>query len=232
MKPASHYLFLMILAPLLLTSFTNDIRVIAHPDSYRERHSAFAPYPSTPTLHTPNFTIDVKKSKVNWTGYYLFEFGEHRGTIEIIKGNLQTADNEVTGGSFELDMKSIRDVDMPKDDGGKDLETHLMSKDFFDVDNFPTAQFQITKTEKIKEARPGQPNVDVFGDLTIKGVKNGIKFPALVTINENGVTAKARFKFDRTKWEIKYNSGKFFADAGDGAISDAIAIEIDLLTSK
>ena len=179
-----------------------------------------------------SFHVDLKKSKLRWTGYYLFEFGEHNGTVDLASGDIQVENQMITTGRFIIDMTSIKDLDMAQDNGGKDLQQHLLNKDFFDVDQFPTAQLQIVKTEKIKDASSGGPNYDVFGELTIKGVRNPIKFPALITITENSVEAKARFKFDRTKWDIKYNSGKFFADAGDGAISDAIAIDIELYASK
>ena len=45
---------------------------------------------------------------------------------------------------------------MPEDDGGKDLVAHLMSEDFFAVDKFPFARFEITKTERIKNAKQGR----------------------------------------------------------------------------
>ena len=128
-------------------------------------------------------------------------------------------------------MKSIKNIDIP-DGGNKDLENHLMSDDFFSVDKFPTAHFEISKTEKIIDPQPGGPNYDVTGDLTIKGVKNSLTFPALIKLSEDGLEAKAKFKMDRTKWNVRYNSGKFFADVGDGAISDAIGLEIHLFTSK
>ena len=178
------------------------------------------------------YKVDVARSKMNWTGYYLFNFGEHNGSIQLSKGEIQADGESIVGGYFDIDMTSIRNLDMPASDGGKDLEQHLKSNDFFDTDKFPTARFEITKTERIKDAHPDGPNYDVTGDLTIKGTKNTLLFPATITYNENGIQAKAKFKFDRTKWNVQYNSGKFFSDVGDGAISDAIAISLDLVGLK
>ena len=209
MKTSPIYcLFYLLIAGLLLTNF-----------SYKGVTSI--PY-----------RVDVKQSKMLWTGYYLFSFGEHHGRIELSKGEIQIDSQQIIGGYFDIDMKSIKDLDMPEADGGKDLENHLMSEDFFAVDKFPAARFEITKTEKIKDATPGNPNYDITGDLFIKGVKNSLTFPAFITFKENSIEARAKFKFDRTKWNIHYNSGKFFSDVGDGAISDAIAIEIELVASK
>ena len=175
------------------------------------------------------YKVDIAQSKMLWTGYYLFNFGEHNGSIKISKGEIHADNSSITSGYFDIDMTSIKDLDMPSADGGKDLEEHLKSNDFFAADKFPTARFEITKSEKIKDARAGGPNYDITGDLTIKGTKNTLSFPATITFIQNGIQTRAKFKFDRTKWNIQYNSGKIFSDVGDGAISDAIAIELDLV---
>ena len=178
------------------------------------------------------YTVTANESSMRWTGYYLFSFGEHTGTIGITKGQLVFTADQLTGGGFEIDMHSMQDTDMKADDGGNDLTNHLKSADFFSVDEFPTAYFEITKTEKIKDAQPNQPNYDVTGILTLKGVKNTLAFPILISVQENNLTASAKFKFDRTKWNVKYNSGKFFSEIGDGAISDAIGVELNVKAIK
>ena len=178
------------------------------------------------------YKVDVDRSVLKWIGYYVFSFSEHNGTINVSGGEITLDDQQIISGYFDIDMKTIKDLDMSADDGAKDLENHLMSDDFFSVNNFPTARFEITKTEKIKDAVAGGANYDVTGDLTLKGLKNSLTFPALINFNENGIEAKAKFKFDRTRWNVRYNSGKFFFDVGDGAISDAIGMEIHLFTSK
>ena len=176
------------------------------------------------------YNVNIEKSTLRWTGYYLFSFGEHYGTISLSGGEIKIANQEIVSGFFDIDMKSIRNLDVP-DGGNKDLENHLMSDDFFSVDKFPTAHFEITKMETIKDPQQGGPNYDITGELTIKDVKNSLTFPAIIKISDAGAEATAKFKFDRTKWNVRYNSGKFFSDVGDGAISDAIGMEIHLVTS-
>lgn len=178
------------------------------------------------------YSVDSRESTMRWTGYYLFSFGEHTGTIQISKGQLTTSNGSINGGSFEIDMTTLNDTDMKPDDGGNDLTNHLKSDDFFAVDKFPTSEFVITKAERIKDARPNEPNYDISGILTLKGVKNTLTFPAMISMENNVITAIAKFKFDRTKWNVKYNSGKFFNEIGDGAISDAIGIELKLKASQ
>ena len=178
------------------------------------------------------YKVDVQKSSMRWAGYYLFSFGEHNGTINLKKGELVMTNNQLTGGSFEIDMNSIKNLDMAADDGGNDLVNHLKSDDFFATEKFPTALFEITKVDPIRDAKADQPNVDITGTLTLKGVKNTLKFPAEVRQSGSTLTAKARFKFDRTKWNVQYSSGKIFSDVGDSAISDAIGIELSIQATK
>jgi polyisoprenoid-binding protein YceI len=183
------------------------------------------------TVFAQQYTIDATKSTVRWYGYYLFNFGEHFGSIAIKEGMATTANGAIASGKVTLDMTTINTLDMPADDGGNSLSDHLKSADFFDVAQFPEAQFEIIKVTPIKDASQEGPNVEVTGDLTIKGVKNTLTFPAIVQNNDR-LTIKAKFKFDRTKWNVRYNSGKYFSEAGDGAISDAIGIEMNITATK
>jgi polyisoprenoid-binding protein YceI len=173
------------------------------------------------------YIVNTQQSNVAWTGYYAFNFNEHTGTIRLMKGELEVVDNHMTGGFFELDMNSIEDVDMRGESSAKDLEEHLKSDDFFSVANFPTARFTITKTKELQDGA-NFPNYEITGTLTLKGVTNTLTFPATVALKDGQLQATAKLKFDRTRWNVHYNSGKIFASIGDGAISDAIALEIHL----
>jgi polyisoprenoid-binding protein YceI len=173
------------------------------------------------------YHIDQSKSKLNWTGYYLFSFGEHFGSIDIQEGSLTTKDGQLTGGKVTINMKSIDTLDKGFE-GKDDLAEHLKGSDFFDSEKYTTSVLEITGTKPIADAQPNQPNVDITGMLTLKGIRQAITFPAEVNIQDKQLIAKARFKIDRTKWDVKYNSGKYFSDIGDGAISDAIGLSFDI----
>jgi polyisoprenoid-binding protein YceI len=177
------------------------------------------------------YVVDVSESTVQWTGYYVFSFGSHYGSVNLSAGDLYVSGDEITNGSFEIDMTSILDLDM-EDEGAQSLVDHLKSDDFFSVDQFPSARFEIRKVEAIEEATPDGPNFEITGDLTIKDVHHPVTFPATISIEGQMLKASARFKFDRTKWDIRYNSGRFFDDIGDGAISDGIGLELEITAHK
>lgn len=174
--------------------------------------------------------VNTQQSTVSWTGYYAFNFNEHSGTIRLTKGEIEVADNRITGGFFELDMNSIEDVDMRGEGSAKDLENHLKSDDFFSVAQYPSARFTITKTKELKDG-PNFPNYEITGTLTLKGITNTLTFPATVVLKDGQLQATAKLKFDRTRWNVRYNSGKIFSSIGDGAISDAIGLEIHLIAN-
>jgi polyisoprenoid-binding protein YceI len=183
------------------------------------------------TGNETTYAIDKSKSKLNWTGYYMFSFGEHFGSIDIRDGILTAKDGQLVGGKVTIDMNTIDALDEGFE-GKDDLAEHLKGADFFEAEKYPTSLLEIIGVMPIKDAPPNQPNVDVTGMLTMKGIRQEIKFPASVSIHEKQITAKAKFKFDRTKWNVKYNSGKYFSDIGDGAISDAIGISFEISATQ
>ncbi len=94
------------------------------------------------------FQLSPTESRVTWEGKDFAGAGKHVGTIQLTMGFLQVSENQVKG-DFEMDMKSIHDTDIKDERGRKDLEEHLRSEDFFAVDQFPKAFFNITKIEPV-----------------------------------------------------------------------------------
>ena len=69
-----------------------------------------------------------------------------------------------------------------------------------------------------------------LGELTIKNIIHPISFNGNVTKKSNKYHSKILLSFDRTLWDIKYGSGKFFEELGDKAILDQIELIINLET--
>ena len=161
--------------------------------------------------------VDVVNSKVIWKAYKVT--GQHEGTIQLQGGNLNFDDkNQLTGGTFTMDMSTIAVTDLQDESKGK-LENHLKSEDFFGVKKHTTSTFTITKVE----GKNGK--YTVTGDLVIKD----ISFPNTFTmvVNDNN-TAMANLKIDRSKYEIKYGSTSFFDGLKDKAIYDEFDLNVNL----
>lgn len=178
-----------------------------------------------------NYTIDAAASKVEWTAKKVT--GQHNGTVALKSGELKAEGAVVTAGKFTMDMNSIVVLDIPANDeyNGK-LVGHLKSPDFFSVETSPESTFEIVSVEAIAGAAAGAPNYTVKGNLTIKGIAKAITFPATISVSGDQLTANAEFDIDRTEWDIKYGSGKFFQDLGDKMINDAFTVKFALAAKK
>ena len=147
--------------------------------------------------------------------------GQHFGTVKLQNGQLDyDANNKVVWGSFTIDMNSIT-VDDIQWEMQAGLLKHIQSDDFFSVETNPTATFVITS---VKEISP--TSLEVTGDLTIKWIRNPTTFVA--TVDETGNSFSAPIVIDRTLWDIKFRSLKFFSDVADKAIEDTITFDVTL----
>jgi polyisoprenoid-binding protein YceI len=181
---------------------------------------------SVTTVAAVAYTVDVANSTLAWTGSEGFAFNldhAHNGLINITKGNLQAADNSING-SFEIDIKSLKVLDIKKEASNKKLTTHLLSVDFFEADKFPTANFEIVSTTPTVA-----DSVSVTGNLTLKGVTKSIVFPANITKSDSSISATAKFYINRKDWGMHYRTEDSF---GDEIIRPEILIEFNILAKK
>ncbi len=177
-------------------------------------------------------TVDTVASKVNWKAFHKGGFAPRWGTLSVSTGELSVADNQLTSGEFLIDMKSIK-VDpasvTEKDKKYTDLEGHLKSADFFNVEKFPTADFKITKVEDLAAGAQNAvegANKTVSGNLTLLGKTMNVTFPAKVDIVEKSATLKAQFTVNRADWGIKFGTDE--TDPAEWMISKDIEIGIDV----
>lgn len=173
-------------------------------------------------------TVNTETSVLNWKGEK--PTGSHNGTVNLKSGTLKIADGKPQAGKFVFDMSSITVDDIEDAEDNAKLTGHLKSTDFFSVDSFPTASFEITE---IKQIEAENASHKVSGNLTVKGITKNISFNSNITVNEEGFTAKAEpFKIDRTEWKVNYNSGKFFDNLKDRLIKDDIILSFDVQGKK
>ena len=131
--------------------------------------------------------------------------------------------NDEISGEFDIDMTTIKCTDIEDEADNADLVGHLKADDFFGVEEFNTANFVITSSEKGER----EGSYMIKGDLTIKGQTNPIQFPASIVAGEDGTTVSAAFAFDRTQFGIEYGSKSLMDAAAGKFIYDEIEIAID-----
>jgi polyisoprenoid-binding protein YceI len=171
------------------------------------------------------YVAEVDSSTVKWKGFAPTK--SHNGTIKISEGYLALNEGKLSGGNFVIDMKSIVNKDLDSPEWNEKLVNHLYSADFFDVENNPYSVFAITGVDE-KDGK-----IMVKGNLTVKNIKKNIEFPASVVMNGEEVILKSEpFTIDRTEWDVKYNSGKFFENLKDKLINDEIEFVIEVNAKK
>jgi polyisoprenoid-binding protein YceI len=172
--------------------------------------------------------VDPAKSTVKWHAEKVT--GKHDGTVKVAGGTITTDGTNITGGTVEVDMNSIDDVDMQGEYHDK-LVGHLKSDDFFGVAAFPKATLTIKKVVAIADKK-GAENFNVTADLTIKGITKEITFPAILVVSKTEVVANADININRTNYGIKYGSKSFIEGIGDKAINDDFNIKVRVVASK
>lgn len=175
---------------------------------------------------TMTYRPDLEKSTVGWHAKKVT--GEHMGNVKIKSGSIVVDHHAPSKGEFVIDMNSITCSDLKDAGYNAKLVGHLKSDDFFSVSKFPEATLKIKSFTPIAGAKPGDANYTVKGDITIKGITKEISFPAQMNVTDRMITAKADIKIDRTDFDVRYRSGKFFSDIGDKMIYDDFTMSIDL----
>lgn len=149
------------------------------------------------TTFGDTLALDLQASKVLWKGTKMRGLGKHEGEINLKAGFLLTQMGQLSGGQFVADMTSINVTDIPEDEPvpHRRLNNHLKIAEFFDVENYPHAQFTITQIQWLSP-----DSIQVTGNLTIKDITNVITFNARPEKN----TFSTRFPIDRFRWNIAY----------------------------
>ena len=179
----------------------------------------------TPLRAAPQkYQLLPKKSKIQWEGKKVT--GSHNGTIRIAKGFLLRKGKSIQG-NIVIDMASIKCRDIKDKKYNQKLVQHLKSEDFFHVKKYKRATLKILKFKKKKG------NIhELIGKFTIRGVSQKVKFPAKFKFSKNQLRASGKIKLDRTKFNIKYKSGKFYKSLGDKLIYDDFIIRFSILATS
>jgi polyisoprenoid-binding protein YceI len=149
-------------------------------------------------------------SQVNFVGSKVT--GSHQGGFKTFTGHFTIKDDAPVGNDHKavIDMASIFADD-------EKLTGHLKSPDFFDIEKFPQATFDVTGFKKDSETA-----YIVSGNFTLHGQTKNISFPA--TVNQSGDAVRIDAKFDINRKDF----GIVYAGKADDLIRDEVVIELKL----
>ncbi len=201
----------------------------------------------TATAEAAEMNVNTAESEVRWVGTK--PTGRHNGTFQLSEGVLKVEEDNVVGGKFTIDLNSLKVLDIEDEENNAKLAGHLKSEDFFNVEENPTATFEIITVEPytaeeapeqasaeqtegeeaVSEFKLENPSHSITGNLTMNGETKSIKFPALVEVSDNGVNAKAEFNINRKDWNMSYGADK---SLGDKFIRPTVHIGLDVIAAK
>ena len=169
--------------------------------------------------------VNLETSVLNWKGSK--PTGDHNGTVSLKSGGILIEDGKLKAGEFVVDMNTITNIDMKGSKGATNIEGHLKSPDFFEVEKYPTSKFVITNVVE-KEGK-----LEVTGNLSIKDVTKSITIPATVEKVDGMYKFKSEnFNIDRADFNVKYKSKKFFDNLKDKFVNDLVEMSFEVKTIK
>lgn len=175
-------------------------------------------------MATKEFKIESAKSRIDWIGKKVT--GAHNGTIEVKEGSFLLDDGKVVEGKVIIDMSSIIILDVTDPATNTQFAGHLASDDFFSIEKYPTAAFEIVSVNQVSGNQ-----YHFEGNLTIKGITHAAAFDANVETSDSNLSLIGKLVVDRTKYGIKFRSGNFFKDLGDTLIYNDFELDVNVIAN-
>jgi len=166
---------------------------------------------------------DAAATAIVWHGHKIVG-ASHTGNIDLKSGWITLKGKTVTGGEFLVDMNTIKDTDLKDEKMSARLVGHLKSEDFFGVEKYPFSKLVITGSSKTSDGK-----ILFRGNLTIKEATHPVEFTATESKDGENLIFTADINFDRSLYDVRFGSGKFFSNLGDNAIVDEINLNVKLV---
>jgi polyisoprenoid-binding protein YceI len=141
---------------------------------------------------------ELKKYPINYNKSYIEFSTKHVGNEFSGKFNKFNAEINFDFTNVENSNIYIKFQLKSATTGDQMRDKTLPTKDWFDAENFPNAEFTSSKITKDGDL------YQIDGNLKIKNTTKNISFKANINKNKNLVQAKGEFKIDR----LKFNIGK------------------------
>ncbi len=180
--------------------------------------AAFAVTPVSPaTTLAPRFSVDPVHSSLVFKVRYAGVTDVH-GRFNEFSGFFSVDGKDPESAHFDITVKAES-----VDTGNSRRDGHLKSPDFFSAKQFPEMTF---KSTSVKAVRKGdQPELEVTGDLTLRGVTKKVT----AKVRHGGVVADpragTRAGFDGT---LTISRKEFGVSYGEGVLGDEVTITMGL----
>ena len=165
---------------------------------------------TTPSRET--LQVDLDRSRI--TFFVSKATAGHEAKFERFKAELVATDGKPSALSIDIDVGSLQ-TDQST------LTKHLLSADFFHVDEHPRATFRSRTLSPVD--RPDEfATHRVAGQLQIKGVTKAIAFPAKVRMDDGTFVGEATMQIKAKDFAIDYPG------MAEELVDDTVELEVTL----
>lgn len=165
------------------------------------------------------YELDKTTSTLGWKGGKNASYF-HTGVVNFSEGSLEMNKGNVAGGTFTIDLSSIKVTDAGLPDGKKDyLAGHLKNEDFFNV-----AKYAVAKVT-LGEYKDGKLTTTV----NLLGVDVKQDVPVTIKKSEKGATISGKFDFDFTAANIP---GTIKKEGDTESISPVFSFDLNLAVKE
>jgi len=154
--------------------------------------------------------VDPPHSQINFVAEAKFischgSFDKWQAEVQLDPQKVETSSVKITIEAASINTRVER------------RDTHLRSKDFFAVDQYPQITFVSKKVNKT-----GANKYGIVGDLTMRGVTKEIEVPAeMVFYEKNRGRFRGTFQLNRKEYGINYDSAM-------NSIQDMVQVQFDI----
>ncbi len=178
------------------------------------------------------YTIIPTESSLLWEARKtLIDNYKNQGTIDVSEGSFQIEEGQIISGSMIIDVNSLKVINMTTIGANNNLEGHLKSDDFFSVEDYPQIELFIYPSN-IDENDESSMLYNLEASLTIKGINQNIELPVMVYKINDQVIIEGRTSLDRTLWDIRFGSDKFFDNLANNVIDDFFTITFKIIAKN
>ena len=221
MNSMKHFFLPLLAAATLLVACGES----SHDEAPTNDTTTAAGAAATVSIADGTYVINKVKPRVTWSAQKLTGEG-HEGTMAIANGKFTVVDGSIAAGMVVFDMAQIEVTDLTGE-SKENLEGHLRSGDFFNVEAHPQAILKVSGV-----SQEGDSNV-LNGTLTMNGKAVDYSIPvqlveAEIPGNQTGLAIQGKFNLDRTKHDITYRS-KTFDDKLDWFIKDEVSVGFSVI---
>jgi polyisoprenoid-binding protein YceI len=170
-----------------------------------------------------DYTLDVSHTRLGFSARHAM-VTTVRGQFQDYSGHahIDTADPAASKVEVTIQAGSI-------DTGNADRNGHLVSPDFFDVENNPEITFVSTEVERHSDS--GETTWVITGDLTIKGVTKPVTIEFEQTGSAKDPFGNLRVGFEggtvinRKDWGLTWNAA---LETGGVLVSERVKLDFDI----